>query len=120
MSNVANQNSNPRHSYTGSDASLNFGQQNRNVSGGSSPFGMLQSQVESPGSSGTPGGHAHGHGHSRSGSASNWGSFGQAGHLAGAYAHTPSPANEMGGVSSPWGNQDPSHGSTRLNDRTWS
>ena len=115
MNSVANQTANSRHSYTGSDASLNFGQQARNVSGGSSPFGILSSQVESPGSAGTPGGH--GHGHSRSGSASNWGSFGQAGQLAGSYV--PSPANEMNnaGVSTPWGTQDTNHGSTRLNDR---
>ncbi|KAI5124424.1 hypothetical protein M0805_008308 [Coniferiporia weirii] len=115
---------NSRHSYTGSETSISFGQQPRSVSGGSSPFGILSAQADSPGST-TPNGHKHGHGHSRSGSSSNWGSFSQKSHLgAGSspYTHTPSPANEMGNTSasaSPWGASEHNTNS-RHNDRTWS
>ncbi|KAH8120587.1 hypothetical protein DFH11DRAFT_76418 [Phellopilus nigrolimitatus] len=115
---------NPRHSYTSSEASINYAQQPRNSSGGSSPFGILSGQTES--STNTPSGH--GHGHSRSGSSNNWGSFSQKSHLgagSGPYAHTPSPGNEMASANaaaaaaSPWGATE-YNANTRHNDRTWS
>lgn len=113
------QSTNPRHSFNGSEVGVNFNQQPRNVSGGSSsPFGILGEAA-----SGTPGG-GHGHGHSRSGSAGNWGSFSQKPHFAAAspYAHTPSPGNDLGVAGtggSPWGSQDFSAGVSRLGERTW-
>ncbi|THH09864.1 hypothetical protein EW145_g1717 [Phellinidium pouzarii] len=113
---------NPRHSYTGSETSINFGQQPHSVSGGSSPFGILSAQTEGSTASTTPSGH----GHSRSGSSSNWGSFSQKTHLgAGSspYTHTPSPANEKAAnaaaAASPWGASE-YNSNTRHNDRTWS
>ena len=116
-------NPNSRHSYTASEASITFGQQARNVSGGSTPFSVLSGQTDSPAPSKTPSGH----GHSRSGSASNWGSFSQKStHLgtgSSPYAHTPSPGNDpmtAGAVSVvlPWAND--LNTNTRHNDRTWS
>lgn len=122
--------SNPRHSYTNSEASISFGQQSqqpRSVSGGSSPFNLLSTQNENAGTSGTPGSQGLGRGHSRSGSASNWGSFSQKNHLgAGAspYGHTPSPGNDAVppnavASSSLWGSSDLGN-NAKHSDRTWS
>lgn len=119
-------NPNARHSYTNSDVSVTYTQQqqqSRNVSGGSSPFGVLATQTDISTTSGTRGA---GHGHSRSGSSSNWGSFSQKNHLsanASPYAHTPSPGNDAttanAASASPWAAGD-LNSNARQNDRTWS
>lgn len=55
-------------------------------------------------------------GHVRAGSAGNWGNFSRS-HLASAYPHAASPANET--MNSPWSTTELSMGSSRLNDKAW-
>ncbi|KAI0050716.1 hypothetical protein FA95DRAFT_552046 [Auriscalpium vulgare] len=94
-------NGNARHSFNGSDVSLNLNTTPPNASGHSSPFG-----VATPDNSGVAA-RPNGHGHARSGSAGNWGSFARSGHLA---APSPfhngpqsaSPGNEAKLSSTPW------------------
>lgn len=92
-------NSNPRHSFSGSE---DFGP---------SPGHSFALSGENS--------HPRVNGHVRAGSAGNWGTFGRSSHLStSTFPHGPSPAGEIMG-NSPWSTTDLAVGSSRLNEKTW-
>ncbi|KAF8168268.1 hypothetical protein B0H34DRAFT_53432 [Crassisporium funariophilum] len=104
-------NSNPRHSFNGSEVDLNF-----STSPPTSGHSYALSSTE-----GNQTGPTRVNGHVRSGSAGNWGSFTRSSHLStstSAYPHGSSPAGEIMS-NSPWSSTELAVGSSRLHDKAW-
>jgi tristetraprolin len=101
-------NTNPRHSFNGSDIDLNFT---------SSPPASSHSFTLASGEN-NQGGQTRVNGHVRAGSAGNWGSFSRSSHLStAAYPNGASPAGEI--MSSPWSSTELAVGTSRLHEKAW-
>ncbi|KDR84825.1 hypothetical protein GALMADRAFT_217898 [Galerina marginata CBS 339.88] len=102
-------NSNPRHSFNGSEVDLNF-----------SPSPPASGHTYAHNSNDNPqAGPPRVNGHVRAGSAGNWGSISRSSHLsASAYPHGTSAAGEIMS-NSPWSSTELALGSSRLHEKTW-
>ncbi|PPQ66103.1 hypothetical protein CVT26_010904 [Gymnopilus dilepis] len=103
-------NSNPRHSFSGSDVDLNF---SPSPPASGHAFAHNANDAVQP----TP---TRVNGHVRAGSAGNWGSISRSSHLsaASAYPHATSAAGEIMS-NSPWSSTELAVGSTRLHEKNW-
>ncbi|KAF8887974.1 hypothetical protein CPB84DRAFT_1749619 [Gymnopilus junonius] len=103
-------NSNPRHSFNGSDVDLNFSP-SPPASGHAFGHNINDNVQPAP---------ARGNGHVRAGSAGNWGSITRSSHLstASAYPHATNAAGEIMS-NSPWSSTELAVGSTRLHEKNW-